>query len=57
MLVAEVFRAGAYISRFSRHACQVYTATETLYRDRNLLVNAFPCIKVQLLALREGYYV
>uniref|UniRef100_A0A0E0F5S9 Bifunctional dihydrofolate reductase-thymidylate synthase n=1 Tax=Oryza meridionalis TaxID=40149 RepID=A0A0E0F5S9_9ORYZ len=23
MLVAEVFRAGAYISRFSRHACQV----------------------------------
>jgi hypothetical protein len=40
MLVAEVLRAGAYFSRFSRHACQVYT-TNKMDSASLLPVNVF----------------
>lgn len=58
MLVAEVFGAGAYITRFSRHACQVYTTSKIMYIGSSLLVAYLLfLIKIQLLAQEKVWSV
>jgi hypothetical protein len=52
MLVAEVLRAGAYISRFSRRACKVCTTSE-MYCGSILHLKLLCSDKMQLLTSTE----